>query len=159
DEADRTQPGLATKPGLTVRISGSNARPKDARPDPLPRKPIGRDPDWERTRQDFLHPNPPQEPTSAHHQPRDPAENHRTMNPPDWSHSKHSNGQVAPPAPEPSQAAGGSESPPPGPSVMPRVPAQDGLSFALQSVQENLLALQRLAEQTADLHRKFLEGQ
>jgi acyl transferase domain-containing protein/NAD(P)-dependent dehydrogenase (short-subunit alcohol dehydrogenase family) len=159
DEADRTQPVLATKPGLTVRICGSNARPKDTPPNQSPRGPTCRDPDRERTRQDFLQPNPPHEPTLAHYQPRDPAENHRTMNPPDWSHSKHTNGQVPRPAPDPSQAAGGSEPQPPGPSVMPAVPVPAGLSSALQSVQDNLVALQRLAEQTADLHRQFLTGQ
>ncbi len=33
------------------------------------------------------------------------------------------------------------------------------LAGALQQAQESLIGLQRLAEQTADLHRKFLEGQ
>ena len=33
------------------------------------------------------------------------------------------------------------------------------MSVALQNAQENLLALQRMAEQTAALHRQFLEGQ
>ncbi len=36
---------------------------------------------------------------------------------------------------------------------------QPDLSWALKNAQDNLLALQRLAEQTAELHRQFLEGQ
>ena len=39
------------------------------------------------------------------------------------------------------------------------VPARPALSLALHNAQDNLLALQRLAEQTAALHRQFLEGQ
>ena len=37
--------------------------------------------------------------------------------------------------------------------------APTSLAFAFHTAQENLAALQRLAEQTADLHRQFLEGQ
>ncbi len=36
---------------------------------------------------------------------------------------------------------------------------QTALGLALRQTQDNLLALQRLAEQTAQLHRQFLEGQ
>ena len=43
--------------------------------------------------------------------------------------------------------------------VRPPSRLPSGLSFAFQVAQENLAALQRLAEQTADLHRQFLEGQ
>ena len=158
DEADHER-DRPTKPGLTVRISGSNPRPQDEPAPEPPRKLTGCDPDRARALRDVLPPISPQEPTSAHPQPRDPAENDRTMNPPDWSHSQHPNGQVAGPPRDRSHDAAQSESPAPCPSTMPRVPVPAGLSFALQSVQENLVALQRLAEQTADLHRQFLEGQ
>ena len=45
-------------------------------------------------------------------------------------------------------------SPPP-----PPVPPSPALTQAIEQTQANLLALQRLAEQTAQLHRQFLEGQ
>ncbi|HZW31142.1 MAG TPA: beta-ketoacyl synthase N-terminal-like domain-containing protein, partial [Isosphaeraceae bacterium] len=135
DDAHPKPDRLARKPSLTVRISGSNARPKDGPPHEPRRRPASCNPDQARP------PISPQEPPSAHPQPRDPAENPRPMNPPDCSQSKHSNGQIVPQAPR------------------SRVPAADGRAFALESIQENLVALQRLAEQTADLHRQFLEGQ
>jgi len=37
--------------------------------------------------------------------------------------------------------------------------SHDSLSLALSNAQENVIALQRLAEQTAAVHRQFLEGQ
>ncbi len=40
-----------------------------------------------------------------------------------------------------------------------RYPAASELARAVDQTQENLLALQRLAEQTAQLHRQFLDGQ
>src|SRR5262249_10858393 len=50
-----------------------------------------------------------------------------------------------------------SESPRNLPSVQPAVSAP--MSDALRMTQDNLVVLQRLGEQTAQLHRQFLEGQ
>ncbi len=100
----------AKRPGLTVKVCGANARPKE------------------------------------------------TMNPTEGTKAPHANGQVGahdltglktvenvtPPA----------SSHPPIESAPPA-----GVVIALQNARENLVALQRLAEQTAALHRQFLEGQ
>ena len=45
------------------------------------------------------------------------------------------------------------------PRLTARSPAGSELARAIDQTQENLLALQRLAEQTAQLHRQFLDGQ
>ena len=83
-----------------------------------------------------------------------------TMSPSD--HDKHSgsNGRA-------SSVASSSRPPVPGPaaeapgSAIPVVPPSNraDLSQAIRQTQENLLTLKRLAEQTAQLHRQFLEGQ
>ena len=81
------------------------------------------------------------------------------MNPPERIHSHHSNGQAASHALHRPQAV--EEHEPPA-RVRPQsqdVAAPTDLAFAFHAAQENLAALQRLAEQTADLHRQFLEGQ
>ena len=81
------------------------------------------------------------------------------MNPPDRNHSHHSNGQAASHARHRSPAV--EEREPPA-RVRPQsqdVAAPTDLAFAFHATQESLAALQRLAEQTADLHRQFLEGQ
>ena len=163
DEGESARVVPATKPGLTVRISGANARPKD-RPTEGPRqKPA---PVPEPSRPKAVAPRTPRfslseamDPTMPDPQPRHHAENHRTMNHPERTPSHHSNGQAASHALHPPQAVEEHE-----PPVRVRSQTQDGavptdLAFAFHAVQENLAALQRLAGQTADLHRQFLEGQ
>ena len=89
-------------------------------------------------------------------QPRPHAENHRTMNPPERSPSHHSNGQASSHALHPA----GPRSPRPVPARLRcRRSSADRLGVCFPRTQENLASLQRLAEQTADLHRQFLEGQ
>jgi len=55
--------------------------------------------------------------------------------------------------PEPGGSAAAGRTP------LPASQTHDSLSLALANVQDNLIALQRLAEQTAMIHRQFLEGQ
>ena len=100
------------------------------------------------------------------------------MNPPDRNHSHHSNGQAESHAlyrPQPVEEPNGQGTLHASPAarivaesdprafVRPQPPesaaAPTSLAFAFHTAQENLAALQRLAEQTADLHRQFLEGQ
>jgi acyl transferase domain-containing protein/NAD(P)-dependent dehydrogenase (short-subunit alcohol dehydrogenase family) len=84
----------------------------------------------------------------------------RTMNPPEHDHHSGSNGRA-------SSLASGSRPAVPGPApeasgaAIPVVPPSHhaDLAQAIRQTQENLVALQRLAEQTAQLHRQFLEGQ
>ncbi len=80
--------------------------------------------------------------------PRDDVENDRTMNPLERPELQpHKNGQASPAALRDRDC------------VTEERPAPGGWSSAFHAAQENLAALQRLAEQTADLHRQFLEGQ
>ncbi|MBV8311382.1 MAG: SDR family NAD(P)-dependent oxidoreductase, partial [Planctomycetaceae bacterium] len=84
----------------------------------------------------------------------------RTMNPPEHDHHSDSNGRAS------SLASGSRPAVPdlapeaPG-AAIPLVPPSNhaDLAQAIRQTQENLVALQRLAEQTAQLHRQFLEGQ
>ena len=76
------------------------------------------------------------------------------MNPPESNAHQHTNGQASPatsalPTPPGARSRGRSAA---------RCAADDGIQ-PLPSAQENLAALQRMAEQTAELHRQFLEGQ
>jgi acyl transferase domain-containing protein len=49
--------------------------------------------------------------------------------------------------------------PMPVPSARPAQAAPEGIVVALEHARQSLVALERLAEQTAQLHRQFLEGQ
>ena len=114
DEGGHDQNTALEKTGLTVKICGANARPKNDGTTNL----------------------------------------HQRIN------SHHSNGQASSHAHPP---RGGEEAPKflnvpsRSPEVVPTEPGP--LAGALQNAQDNLLALQRMAEQTAALHRQFLEGQ
>ena len=91
------------------------------------------------------------------HQRLEPTPPEWTMNPADLNHHPATNGQAATSPAMPHHHSAGSEStasPPP-----PPVPPSPALAQAIEQTQANLLALQRLAEQTAQLHRQFLEGQ
>ncbi len=167
DEGESARAAPARKPGLTVRISGANARPKD-RPTSVPAEksapvtppvpePPGRQAAAPRTPRISL--SEAMDPTMPDTQTRHHAENHRTMNQPERIPSHHSNGHASTHALLPPQAV---EEPEPRHRVRPQsqdLGAPTDLAFAFHAAQENLSALQRLAEQTADLHRQFLEGQ
>ncbi len=95
-------------------------------------------------------------------QPRHHSEIDRTMNLPERMNSHHTNGQAAShhPGHGLSPAAENHDLADPLPIATGAGQAsQPDLSWALKNAQDNLLALQRLAEQTAELHRQFLEGQ
>jgi len=167
DEGDHGAPIAEKKPGLTVRICGANPRPEvpatdEPRTELLPPSP-GRDA--------FLQPTAAARPTrfsraggqdatmSSLEEPRDIAEIDRTMHPSDGSTAHHSNGQAAAHSLAPPAAALRLGSPAPAQPPIAKNHSRDGLSLALANAQDNLIALQRLAEQTAALHRQFLEGQ
>ncbi|MDR3632679.1 MAG: beta-ketoacyl synthase N-terminal-like domain-containing protein, partial [Isosphaeraceae bacterium] len=136
------------KPSFTVKVSGANIGPK-ATPAPaktsIPQRSVSAAPTQDRkpvsppevssaSRRNGKHPEPPM--TYSNGEPR---------------HASKSNAKpaTAPPRPEP-------------PALVP-VPLGTAdpalLTQALQNVQENLLALQQISAQTAEVHRQFLEGQ
>ena len=82
------------------------------------------------------------------------------MNPPEHDHHSGSNGRASSLAPGSRPAVPGPAPEAPG-AAIPVVPPSNraDLAQAIRQTQENLIALQRLAEQTAQLHRQFLEGQ
>jgi len=84
----------------------------------------------------------------------------RTMNPSQRNHHPGGNGQASSltTASRPAARDAALESPGPAISMAPCW-NQSELAEAIRQTQENLVALQRLAEQTAQLHRQFLEGQ
>jgi acyl transferase domain-containing protein/acyl carrier protein len=71
------------------------------------------------------------------------------------------NGPPAPDPVPPRREAPAAAPPPPNPAVTPPVPAaaSSAVVQALQVTRESLASLQRMQEQTASLHRQFLEGQ
>ncbi len=147
DEGCLERSEVAKKPGLTVKVSGANFAPKpparqeSPRREPvpvgqelLPREPVGRT-------VPALRPSAPEIPE-----------------PPPTMTPKPVNRIV--PAPATSQNGLGSDHAPT--PIGPSVPTQAPSSFlveALRASQENLAALHRIGEQTAHLHRQFLEGQ
>ena len=157
------------KAGLTVKICGANARPKTPaartirhRSEPVRRgrseapdrsAAVPQSPRFSHRRREPRTPLP-------HAQPRHHAENDRTMNLPNGPTPHHTNGQASSARRSPPDAAE-KPAPPPAADVSPRCVPHDGEPRvgASQTAQENLAAFQRLAEQTADLHRQFLEGQ
>ncbi len=143
------------KPGLTVKVSGANARPRPsseckpatslvAKPGPLSAAPPTPTP----VIRPPMTPTPSRSPSS----PAQPAVNgeHAARS---LSNGSSHNGRHQENGSHPVPAAPIPMFVPIGPSD-PRMIAQ-----ALKNAQENLVALQRISEQTADLHRHFLEGQ
>jgi acyl transferase domain-containing protein len=167
DDATREQGTEVEKMGLTVKICGANARtklpPRD--PSPVEKQPARPAP---LSHAIYDSPQPPRfsmarADRGTMHSNR-PAPDHTetdwTMNPPPTTKSQHTNGQASSHAQlaragerEPAVAA----TPSPAPEVVPAQAA--ALTVALKNAQDNLVALQRLAEQTATLHRQFLLGQ
>jgi acyl transferase domain-containing protein/NAD(P)-dependent dehydrogenase (short-subunit alcohol dehydrogenase family) len=168
DEGESARAAPATKPGLTVRISGANARPKDRPAEgpaeksaPIPPPPVAEPlrPRAEAPRTPRFSLSEAMDPTMPDTQTRQHAENHRTMNQPERIPSHHSNGHTSTHALHRPQAVEEQEPPTRVSPLSPEIAAPTDLAFAFHAAQENLVALQRLAEQTADLHRQFLEGQ
>jgi acyl transferase domain-containing protein/NADP-dependent 3-hydroxy acid dehydrogenase YdfG len=158
----------ARKTGLTVRLSGANPRPRGlAAGDRSPEdRSIRIDRQANRSGRGITRPSrlamgEVREMTTPQRlEPEVIAENDRLMNPHERTdRPPHKNGEVtAMPVPgadlvpehEGRSSTRQEEPVEPAPGVWPS---------AFLATQENLVALQRLAEQTADLHRQFLEGQ
>jgi malonyl CoA-acyl carrier protein transacylase/acyl carrier protein/NADP-dependent 3-hydroxy acid dehydrogenase YdfG len=143
DEGAEEQAGAALpgKPGLTVKVCGANSTPVRENPTPTP-----------------THPKP--EP-SATMRPTPSARFSQPNVPPAGGNGNgHGNGNGAS-----AIASGGArKAAPPEPAPPPLIPALGSsdpavLAQALAAVQDNLVALQKLGEQTAQLHRQFLDGQ
>ena len=139
DDGVEARPTPVRKPGLTVKVSGANFAPK---PPPTPSRPPSSAPS------PALHATPVPEPSpkmtpKPDAQPAHPLEHHAGRN---GSALDTSNGHARAPVPAPRA-----------PSPVAAPPSY--LVEALRVSQENLVALQRIGEQTADLHRQFLEGQ
>ena len=146
DEGFETRPRPARKPGLTVKVSGANFAPK---PPPSPSRSPAPAPSQLIQATPIPEPSPKMTP-KPDHRPARTAETHAGRN---GSTPAGSNGHASTsvPAPRP-------PSPAPAPSVAAQLPSSY-LVEALRVSQENLVALQRIGEQTAGLHRQFLEGQ
>ena len=126
------------KPGLTVKVCGANATPaprtsapKSSAPTPAPAKP-------------HMTPTPP-----------------RIPSPPPAPAPSPVNGEATAHAGRNGHVTNGSLPHPPMPTpLVPIVSSDPGrIADALRIAQDNLVALQKLSEQTAALHRQFLEGQ
>jgi acyl transferase domain-containing protein len=139
---DRQPP--ARKPGLTVKVSGANFTPK---PSARPSRALGNG-SLPKPPSPSTAPAPPTSPLFAPMSPTPPPASPRASAP---SHVSAQNGSVA-------QGNGHTHAPLPGrPTPEPANPSV--LTDALRQSRENLSALQKLGEQTADLHRRFLDGQ
>ncbi|WP_435007870.1 SDR family NAD(P)-dependent oxidoreductase [Tundrisphaera lichenicola] len=145
DEGAEPTPDVARKPALTVKVSGANFAPKPPAPrprsappaptpEPLPKmnpEPADRKP----TRLDSL-------PSTEHRAGRNGSAPANTN-----GHASITRTEPRPIAPAPRQESA------PTPVQAPF------LVEAIRASQENLVAFQRLGEQTANLHRQYLEGQ
>jgi len=138
------------KPGLTVKVSGANPRPRQADAPaaaPAPTAPPIPDP---------ITPPVPKPPMTPTPRPQDQAVDGDPSPPPTPT--------TAPPA---GARNGHAHEPADGrPAAVPRRDAArrpehepGAIAAALRAAHEGLAALQRLGEQTADLHRQFLDGQ
>ena len=78
---------------------------------------------------------------------------------PDDEPHVNSNGQASAHKPAPRTTQENKRMPACATPPLELISSHASLTLALRNAQDNLLALQRLAEQTADLHRQFLEGQ
>ncbi len=149
DEGAEARASAARKPGLTVKVSGANFAPQP----PAPASPS--------------QPSPPSFPIAA----PIPEPRPKMMTPPP------ADLPPAPTAPEPRPGRNGSAAPTAnGHALAPMAPTRPAapatrstpdappapaafLVEAIRASQENLVALRRVAEQTAGLHRQYLEGQ
>ena len=131
------------KPGLTVPVSGANFTPKPVVRPAL--KPVA-------ASTPVVEPDHPKKPTPVAPEPSPngsaprPVASPRPFSPslPMPHTQTHSIARPVPPPPV-TRSVGSTASP--------------GLLEAIRASQENLVALQRMSERTADLHRQFLDGQ
>ncbi len=142
------------KPGLTVPVSGANFTPKPVVRPPLQAPVVAPTPNPHPGTNDRPVPVAPiiaASPGLNGHGPKNgaatiPVSPPRTTPSPS-SRMLHSHSIARPVAPPPSPASPAEGATPP------------NLAEAIRASRENLIALQRIGERTADLHRQFLEGQ
>jgi acyl transferase domain-containing protein/NAD(P)-dependent dehydrogenase (short-subunit alcohol dehydrogenase family) len=132
DEGAEARSEISRKPGLTVKVSGANFAPKPPSP---------------KSTSTVLQATTIPEPTPKTSPKTDDRPAPRITPPPAPAR-----------AVEPQPERNGSPTQPPANSQV--APARSSyLIDALRTSQENLVALQRIGEQTSQLHRQFLEGQ
>ena len=151
DEGVEARSVPARKPGLTVKVSGANFAPKPPA-SPKPKRPQAPAPS------PVIQATPSPEPSPK----MTPKPDARLALAPE-AHGGHNgernpaaNGPVVPPSVTRQPSPVSTPAPPIAPH--PQGPSSY-LVEALRTSQENLVALQRIGEQTAQLHRQFLEGQ
>jgi acyl transferase domain-containing protein len=143
DEGADARPAPARKPGLTIKVSGANARPRarpaaDRRPATPPRSQAA---GGERKTVTS---------TPTQHTAHDGKTSMNSQN--GDTHAATSSGTTA--------ATRLTSTRPIAASSGPVAPGDAGLlTRALAEARESMLALQKLGEQTAKLHRQFLDGQ
>ena len=140
DEGFSPVPTSAARPGLTVKVSGANFTPKLSQARTEPAFPNSKATNTPPVATPIPEPHPKMTPPPDLRPSPKAIETRSDRN---GTSAPTSNGQVDARRPAPSPA---------------RVPAS-ALAEAIRTSQENLVALQRMGEQTAHLHRQFLEGQ
>jgi acyl transferase domain-containing protein/NAD(P)-dependent dehydrogenase (short-subunit alcohol dehydrogenase family) len=174
DQGRHEVPSAGAKTGFTVKVSGANPRPAGrSGEESRAHAAVDRNGSAARAiaaieparRPRFVIPGrDPSAPPNAV-QPLHRAETDRIMNPPEHRNAPqpqthpHQNGHVVhqdlgiPGSHDNRPASRGEVSAAQSPGNSP------GVAAALEIAQQNLIAMQKLAEQTAQLHRQFLEGQ
>ena len=148
DPLQESDPETSTrKPGMTVKVSGANHTPRRLASDPTP-TPTPTPPRIPQATAPMTSTPPPRasapEPTPSQSRNGRTADHHPAPSSNGHSHGTgNGNGTYLPAAP-----------------LVPIGSSDPGLiAQALRSAQESLVALQKLSEQTASLHRQFLDGQ
>jgi acyl transferase domain-containing protein/NAD(P)-dependent dehydrogenase (short-subunit alcohol dehydrogenase family) len=155
----------AARSELTVRICGANAGSKHSLRGEPPTRPILVAPEAVVCQAAASPPSrfalPADINLTQTHRPelRHPPENNRAMNSPERAISPHANGQAGSHQFDSRAAWADHEAVRDVEEATQKRPATSSVQGALQTAQENLVALQRMAQQTAELHRRFLEGQ
>ncbi len=159
DDAPTAPAAPPRKPGLVVKVCGANKKPAEAaakpaeaasRPAPGGVQTVTSRPrEVERT-----------SPWTPPVETRNQDENDRIMNSspeyyPSHANGTHDNGESLPRDPR----GNGVARQPGGRRLDPRPPRSEERGGLLEQSRQNLAALERMAERTAELHRLFLEGQ
>ena len=150
DEGRDVTPRSARKSSLTVKVCGANASTS-------PRPAAGATPNPTTAARPLMTPTPPPRPRPIA-PPVHPLVNGDASAHPDRNGHADEHAIVSARAAENSQTVPAAH-----PAMSPRVAIRSSnrgrIAEALRTAQENLLALQKLSAQTAELHKQFLEGQ
>jgi polyketide-type polyunsaturated fatty acid synthase PfaA len=159
------RPAPAKRPGLTVKVCGANPRPRSAAPAaPAPLGQLNGYVSVNESKPVAVVPSH-RVPTgggrsleSLISRPVDRLDNERSMMPIEEPSHPHANGQSH--SHDLTTLIGAEPRRPlPMPEASQGLSPSAGIEAALQNARESLIALQRMSEQTANLHRQFLEGQ